>query len=290
MRSVDLHVHTTCSDGTDTPAQVVRKAGELGLAAIAITDHDTTSGVAQAQAAGSELGLRVVSGIEISTEYEGREVHLLGYLLDPDSPSLKPVLEWTVNDRNSRNEKMVALLQKDGYHISMEQLRAEHPGTVIGRPHMAEALLRAGEVESIQDAFDRLLGEGKPYCLPRTYMPFPRAAEVIFSAGGVPVLAHPLQYGYDDAGLEKLVKTAADCGAVGIEVYYSGYEEEQRRKLMNLGDRYGLIYTGGSDYHGTRKPHIHLGTGMGQLQVPESVLDALDEAHRKAHAEKFAET
>ena len=263
MRSVDLHVHTTCSDGTDSPAQVVRKAGELGLAAIAITDHDTTVGVMEAQAAGTEAGLRVVPGIEISTEYEGREVHLLGYLLDPDSPSLKPVLEWTVNDRNFRNEKMVALLQRDGYHISMEQLKAEHPNTIIGRPHMAEALLQAGEVESIQDAFDRLLGNGKPYCLPRTYMPFYRAAEVIFSAGGVPVLAHPLQYGYDD---------------------------EQRRKLMNLGDRYGLIYTGGSDYHGSRKPHIHLGTGMGHLQVPENVLGKLDEVQRRVHPEQFIGT
>ena len=284
MRSVDLHVHTTCSDGTDTPAQVVQKAEELGLAAIAITDHDTTAGVGEAQIAGAEAGLRVVSGIEISTEYEGREVHLLGYLLDPDSLSLKPVLEWTVNDRNARNEKMVALLQKDGYHISMEQLRAEHPGTVIGRPHMAEALLQAGEVESIQDAFDRLLGEGRPYCIPRSYMPFKRAAEVILSAGGVPVLAHPLQYGYDDAKLDRLVRTAADCGAVGLEVYYSGYDEEQRKKLSALGDHYGLIYTGGSDYHGTRKPHIHLGTGMGQLQVPESILDELDRVHRMTFA------
>ena len=285
MRTVDLHIHTACSDGTETPEEIIRHALDLNLAAVSITDHDTMAGVRRAQEAGSSLGIPVIPGIEISTAWHGREIHLLGYFLNPESGSLRPVLEWTVNDRNARNEKIVALLQRDGYHVSMEALRAAHPDTVIGRPHMAEMLLQAGEVESIQDAFNRLLGEGCPYYLPRTYIPFQRAAEIIYAAGGVPVLAHPLQYQFPDEELEALVRTAADCGAVGLEVYYSGYDAAMRAQLTALGDRYGLIYTGGSDYHGTRKPHISLGTGMGHLQVPESAAEALRsawETHRQS--------
>ncbi len=283
MRYVDLHIHTTCSDGTKTPAEVVAIAAEQKLSAIAVTDHDTVAGVRAAQAAGAAAGIKVLSGIEISTEYQGREVHLLGYFVNPASESLRPVLDWTVQDRDARNERIVTLLQRDGYQISMEQLRAEHPDTVIGRPHMAEALYQAGQVSSIQDAFDRLLAEGKPYYLPRTYMPFAQAAKVIQAAEGVSVLAHPLQYDYSAEELERLVKTAADCGAVGLEVYYSGYDEAQRNCLKALGDRYGLIYTGGSDYHGTRKPHIQLGTGMGRLRVPETAVEQLEQAWKRVH-------
>ncbi len=258
MYSVDLHIHTTCSDGTDTPEEVVAMAVAHGLSAIAITDHDTVAGVHRAQAEGERLGLRVLAGIEISTDYGGRDTHLLGYFIDPESEALRPVLDWVVQDRDERNRRMVELLQRDGYSISMQQLRQDHPNAVIGRPHMAEALLHAGQVESIQDAFNRLLGEGRPYCLPRTYIPFRRAAELIRAAGGVPVLAHPLQYGYDSEGLDALVRTAADCGAVGLEVFYSGYTPEQRAQLLALGRRYNLMATAGSDYHGKRKPHIQM--------------------------------
>lgn len=284
MRYVDLHIHTTCSDGTLTPEEIVSLALKQEMSAIAITDHDTVAGISAAQAAGDAAGLQVLSGIEISTEYHGREVHLLGYFINPNSQHLKPVLEWTVKDRDLRNEKIVAMLRKDGYRISLEQLKAEHPNTVIGRPHIAEALLKAGQVGSIQDAFDRLLADGKPYFLPRTYIPFAQAAEVIYQAGGVPVLAHPLQYQFPAEELNQFIHTAANCGAVGLEVYYSGYGPEKQNQLKQLGDQYNLIYTGGSDYHGTRKPHIQLGTGMGHLRVPETAVVELEARWKQAHA------
>ncbi len=275
MSYVDLHIHSTCSDGTDSPEQLVALAAEQHLTTIALTDHDTVSGICRAQSAGVALGVEVLAGIEISTEWQGTEIHLLGYFIAPDSPSLRPVLDWVVEDRDRRNERIVALLQRDGYSISMEQLRRDHPNTVIGRPHMAQALLQAGAVSSIQEAFQRLLAEGCPYFLPRTYIPFRQAAEVIYAAGGVPVLAHPLQYGYPPEGLEALVRTAKCCGAVGLEVWYSGYTPQQQQQLMALGRKYDLIFTGGSDYHGTRKPHIQLGTGTGDLRVPQTAAEDL---------------
>lgn len=277
MEQVDLHVHTTASDGTLSPTQVVELAAELGLGAIAITDHDTVAGVEEAQAAGARLGVEVLAGMEISTQWRGREIHLLGYLLDTGSPALKPALEWTVRDRNARNERIAAMLQRDGYSVTMERIAAISGGGVIGRPHMAQALLEAGAVASVQEAFDRLLGEGCPYFLPRSYIPFSQAAELIRQAEGVAVLAHPLQYGFDPATLEEFVQGAAELGVDGLEVWYSGYTGEESRLLMALGRARGMIFTGGSDFHGTRKPNIHLGFGKGGLCVGKGAVEALRE-------------
>ncbi len=280
MSWIDLHIHTTASDGTKTPTQVVELAREKGLSVIAITDHDTMSGVAEAREAGRRLGVEIMGGIEISTDYQGEDVHLLGYLLDPQSEALRQVLDWNVHGREKRNRIIVAALQADGCPISMDALEAAHPGTVIGRPHIAEALVNCGWAESVTDAFHRYLSPGCPYYRDRPRMPFPEAAEVILKAGGVPVLAHPLQYGYPLAQLEEFVAYGANCGARGLEVYYTGYDREQRALLKDLGRRNGLIDTGGSDFHGDRKPHIQLGTGDGALRVPEEVAAQLKQVWR----------
>lgn len=275
-KRVDLHIHTAASDGTDAPARAVEKAGALGLAAIAVTDHDSVSGLAEAEAAGAALGVEVIPGIEISTDFRGREIHIVGLFIDPASPALTPVLNWAVDEREARNEKIVAALAADGFPVSMEALRAANPGSVLGRPHIAEALVKGGRAASVQEAFDKYLGRGRPYYRERELMPMGRAIAIAAGAGGVPVLAHPLQYGYDEAGREELIASARDMGCRALEAYYSEHSPAQQAMLLQTARRYGLAVSGGSDYHGTRKPHIQMGSGIENgLFVPYSVLEGL---------------
>lgn len=266
MKRIDLHVHTTASDGTCSPSKVVRLAKEKGLAAIAITDHDTVSGYAEAAKAGEELGVEVVPGIEISTRYLG-PVHILGYYLDTQSPVLNEVSDWLVKDRDRRNRKIVSLMQADGLKVSYEQMQ-ERFGAVIGRPHFAELLMEMGVAESINDAFARFVERGQKYYASRNFLPIERSIRLIREAGGVPVLAHPFQYKLEDAQLRDLIALCIKNGLMGMECRYSGYSEEQIEYLLALAKEYALIPTGGSDFHGSVKPHIALGDGTGGLEVP----------------------
>ncbi len=257
MREIDLHLHTTASDGTYTPAQAVELARELGLAAVAVTDHDTAAGYAEAARAGAALGIEVVPGIEISTKF-GRAVHILGYYIDPEAESLKAVSDWLVRDRDQRNRKMAELMAADGLPVDYDQMRRRF-GAVIGRPHFAELLVELGLAENMQDAFDRYVEKGRKYYLPRTILPIERAIEIIRQAGGQPVLAHPFQYRLDDGGLRELIEHCLDQGLKGMECRYSGYGPEQTAYLERLAGEYGLVKTGGSDFHGAVKPQISLG-------------------------------
>lgn len=279
--SIDLHTHTTASDGTFTPAQLAELAAKQGLSAVAITDHDTVLGYPELKAAGERLGIETVPGIEISTKY-GRAVHILGYYIDPHSPELEPVLNWVVHDRDERNEKMCALMAADGLPVSYEDMKRRF-GEVIGRPHFAGLLVELGLASSVKDAFDRYVEKGQRYYVPRTILPIERAIEIIRLAGGVPVLAHPFQYRLDDAGLRELIEYCMAQGLRGMECRYSGYDREQSAYLEALAGEYGLIKTGGSDFHGSNKPHIALGTGIaGNLSVPYEWLDILRQLAGKA--------
>ena len=273
MKRIDLHVHTTASDSTASPAEAVRLAKEAGLSAIAITDHDTVSGYAEAAEAGKKYGVEVVPGIEISTKY-GRAVHILGYYIDPDSDKLAPVLEWVVHDRDERNRKMAELMAADGLPVSYEEMHRRF-GAVIGRPHFAEVLVELGLAKDIRDAFDRYVEKGQKYYLPRNFLSIERSIEIIREAGGVPVLAHPFQYQLDDAGLRELIEHCMESGLQGMECRYSGYSVEQSKYLGRLAEEYGLIKTGGSDFHGDNKRHISIGTGTGHLEVPYKYLEKL---------------
>ena len=279
MKTIDLHVHTTASDGTASPAEAVKLAKAAGLSAIAITDHDTVSGYAEAAEAGKALGVEVIPGIEISTKY-GRAVHILGYYIDPDSDKLAPVLEWVVRDRDERNRKMAELMAADGLPVSYEEMHRRF-GAVIGRPHFAEVLVELGLAKDVRDAFDRYVEKGQKYYLPRNFLSIERSVEIIREAGGIPVLAHPFQYKLDDAGLRELIEHCMESGLKGIECRYSGYSTEQSKYLGRLAEEYGLIKTGGSDFHGENKKHISIGTGTGALEVPYQYLEKLREAAGK---------
>ena len=272
---IDLHVHTTASDGTLAPRQTVTLARELGLAAIAVTDHDTTAGLAEAQAAGGELGVEVIPGVEISVGYMGQAVHVLGYFIDPDAPALRRTLDWFVQERQDRNERIVSAMAADGFPISIQALKTAYPGAVLGRPHIAQWLAERGYVSSIDEGFDRYLKRGRPYYRPRRRLPIEQAVSAIRDAGGVACLAHPYQYGFQGAAWEDFIRDGAQAGCRALEVYYSGYAPAQIQALLDAAARYGLAPTGGSDFHSRRKPHIQLGSGTGDLAVPYGVLDGL---------------
>lgn len=273
MREIDLHVHTAASDGTCSPRETVRRAAELGLRAIAVTDHDTISGQAEALAAGLDYGVEVVQGIEVSTKY-GVAVHILGYCLE----NLIPLLEEVLNDRDRRNEKMAALMAADGLPVSYAAMK-ERFGEAIGRPHFGRILVELGLAESVDDAFARYVDRGRRYYVPRTIIAIETSVESIVQSGGVPVLAHPFQYKKSDGELRELIELCMDHGLRGIECRYSGYDSEQVAYLEGLADEYGLLKTGGSDFHGDNKPHIHLGSGLeGELEVPYAWLEELKKA------------
>lgn len=275
MNCIDLHIHTTASDGTDPPRAAVEKAASLGLAAVSITDHDSVSGVPEAMRAGAELGVEVVPGIEVSSDYRDNNVHILGYFIDPAAPELRPVLDWVKTERDERNEKIAAMFERDGFDISIAQLREEYPDSVLGRPHFCEHLMRKGYISSVKEGFEKFLGEGKPYYLPKRRISIAKAVETIVAAGGVPVLAHPMQYHYPESELIELIETAKALGIRALEAYYSEFSAEQTAWLLRAAEKYGMGVSGGSDYHGTRKTHISMGTGCGNLAIPYSVLEEL---------------
>ena len=278
MKYIDLHTHSSVSDGSDSPRALVEKAAAAALAAIAVTDHDSVGGVAEAMEAGRELGVEVVPGIEVSSDYLENNVHILGYFIDPAAEELRPVLDWAANERNERNEKIAANLAAAGYDISIEALREAYPGAVLGRPHFCEYLFKKGHISSVKEGFDTLLGTGKPFYLPKRRISIERAVEVIRAAGGVPVLAHPVMYGYDREGIGRLFDTVAALEIRHVEALYSENSPEDEAWLLAECRRRGFGITGGSDYHGSRKPWIELGRGKGNLRVPYVLLEDLKKA------------
>ena len=275
MDKIDLHVHTTASDGTMSPKEVVSLATMLGLKAIAITDHDTMAGLEEAGKTAELMGISVVPGIEISSSYKGKEVHILGYFLDPEAQKLKDYMAWVQSSRKSRNEKILERLRKKGFDITLEQLEAEFPDASLGRPHIARRLVELGAVASVKEAFRRYLDVGRSCYVPREMIPFADGARLIQDCGGVAVLAHPLQYGFPRGELEALVKVAAEAGFTGMEIYYTGYTQADMNKLYDLAEKYTLLPTGGSDFHGENKPGVQLGIGDGKLSVPAYMLAML---------------
>ena len=268
MDKIDMHVHTTASDGTMSPKHVVSLAAMQGLKAIAITDHDTMAGIDEAGQAGELMGVTIIPGIEISTDYQGRDVHVLGYFLDEHAETLGQYEAWSLEKRRERNEKILERLRRKGFDITLKQLEEENPGAVLGRPHIARKLVELGAAENVQEAFRKYLSQGRSCYVERERIPFRDAARLIKKCGGVAVLAHPLQYGFGKNELDTLVKTAAQCGFSGMEIYYTGYTQADQKKLFDLAEKYTLLPTGGSDFHGDNKPGVQLGTGDGKLSVP----------------------
>ena len=289
---VDLHCHSTASDGTLSPTEVVQLARDRGLVGLALTDHDTMGGVAEAAAEAGRLGIEFLAGIEISAEYlHPGTMHILGYGVDPDSPSLLDLTRKLLEGRDNRNPRIVQKLQELGVAITMEEVEAQagkdkDPASVVGRPHIAAILNRKGYVNSIKQAFDKYLAPGGLAYFDKERLTPRRAVEMIHESGGLPVLAHPVQLRtQNDAELERVVKDLADLGLSGVEVIHSDHTPELTEKYTRLADRFGLLKSGGSDFHGTNKKDIDLGTARGR-RVPRELMDKLVERHAQVRKQR----
>jgi hypothetical protein len=259
---VDLHIHSTASDGRLAPAEIVQEAAERGLTYIALTDHDTVDGIAPALAAAQAFPqLKVIPGVEISTDIPQGEVHVLGYFIDYTDPELKSTLDRFRNSRLRRAQGMVAKLEKLGVHIDWQRVQEIAGASSIGRPHIAQAMLEKGYITSIKQAFTEYLSRDGPAYVEREKMTPAEAVELIVKAKGLAVLAHPLTAG-DPEALTTELKAA---GLVGIEAHYDGYSAEEIKQLVGLARRHNLITTGGSDYHGLEPDNE---TAIGGANVP----------------------
>lgn len=273
MELIDLHVHSSISDGTLSPSDVVSLALSKGLNAIALTDHDTIDGVAEARRAAAGTSLKVVSGAELSCTYEGKEIHMLGLFIDHTSDALKSALLFQRDKRTRRNEEMIRRFAEDGILLTLEDLNGNTPGAVITRAHFARVLLQKGYVSSVDQAFKKYLDHSKKYCPPKETFSPEEAIALILAAGGFPAVAHPMLYKLGWRETENMILDFKKMGLKGVEVYYSSHRQYESGRLREICIAHGLLPTGGSDFHGSNKPDIQLGSGRGGLRVPALLLE-----------------
>ena len=281
MGFVDLHVHSNASDGTFSPSQVVELAKNAGLDAFALTDHDTTAGVPEALEKGRDLNIEVIPGIEVSSSFDGTEIHILGLFVDPDDPVLAAMLEKMRISRGRRNEKMLENLAADGISFTKEELCGDNPDTIITRAHIAHALVAKGICSGMDQAFKKYLQYGGRYCPQKEHLSPEEVVKTLISNGAFVALAHPFQYKFGDKKTEELIAHMADLGMKGLEVYHSSNNKLESMKLQEMAVRHHLLPTGGSDVHGGNKPDISIGTGRGGLRVSSLLLEDIKRERAK---------
>ena len=274
--AVDLHTHSTASDGSDTPTELMHRAAELGLDAIALTDHDTLEGIPEARSAAATLPFELIPGVELSLEWDKGGMHLVVLWLEPEPGPLQDRLARLQRGRDTRNERIVERLSELGLPITLDEVEAEAGGGSVGRPHIAAVMLRRGYVSEIREAFDLYLANDKPAYVSRDRLLPEEGIGLARESGGVPILAHPHTLGVDNRfEMADLLDRLIAAGLQGIECHYGTYDRDGRQGMIALAHRFGLIPAGGSDYHGTYKPDVLLGTGKVGLPVPDSVLEEL---------------
>lgn len=280
---IDLHIHSTASDGSLSPVQIIQAAKQSGLRAIAITDHDTLEGSIEALAF-SESFLEIIPGIEISAQFSPGSMHILGYLMQTDNPSLRQTLRLLQKARAERNLRIVEKLKNLGLAFHYRELLDLAGGGQIGRPHFARALVRKGTVKDVDEAFDKYLKQGRAAYVSKYRLQPAEAIASIARAGGVPVLAHPCSLqATNEAALEKIVLDLKAVGLQGIEVYYPSHDADTMAIYEHLAHRHGMVMTGGTDYHGAAKPDIRLGVGKGDLRIPYRLVEGLKACKAQSH-------
>jgi len=278
---IDLHTHSTASDGTLTPEELVLLAKKEGLEALALTDHDTTEGLKLAYETALKIDLPFLCGIEISVKYENPgHFHLLGYFLKPEIPELQSTLKLLQEARNKRNEKMIEKLQALGIPITMEELKEIAKGE-IGRPHIANLLVKKGVVKNFNEAFDKYLKKGAPAYVPKALLSPEEAINLVLKAKGVPVLAHPVSLKLSYFDLKNYLKELKKFGLMGVEAYYTEHTKEFTEILLEYAKEFEFLVTGGSDFHGANKPDIKLGKGFGNLNIPFECYEKLKKTLEK---------
>lgn len=275
---IDLHTHSTFSDGTYTPTQLVRAAKEANLSAVALTDHDCVNGVSEAIEAGEKFGIEVIPGIELAAYYSTpaeTEIHIVGLFLDYKNPALLEKTKEIMDERVQRNLKMTARLSELGFPMTYEELLAEAGRDSCSRAHYANLMVKKGYVKTKKEAFQKYISHGMPGFVPRV-LPTPKECiNLITQSGGVAILAHPTLYGMNYNQIRIMAKDLMELGLKGIEVKYSTYKPEQEREITRIANELGLKPSGGSDFHGLNKPDISIGTGLGNLGIPKEFLEKL---------------
>lgn len=277
LNTIDLHSHSNYSDGTDTPEELLAKAQEIGLDALALTDHDTVAGIPEFLKAGEKYpDLLAIAGVEISTIYFRREIHMVGIFLDHSSVELHDFLKDIQLKRRQRNEIMALKLTSLGYDTDIETIRKLTNGQIVGRPHFADYLLKNYDFENSQEIFDKLLKRGAPAFVPRS-LPSPvEAINAIHQAGGIAIWAHPIyRRSKERSWCRKILKDLAPAGLDAIEAYYTQFNEQQTQIIKDLAIEFDIALAGGSDYHGSHHVDVSLGTGYGELRVPADILPEL---------------
>jgi predicted metal-dependent phosphoesterase TrpH len=278
MSRIDLHLHTTHSDGSFSAAEVVRLAHQAKVTTLAITDHDIVSGIPEAIATGAELGIDIIPGVEISSRVGENELHILGYFLNWQDQELSQRLATLRESRHSRNPQIIDRLRALGLDVTYDEVKALAGTDAVGRPHIARLLMEKHYVTSAKDAFDRYLANGRPAYVARELPPPADAIAWIKAAGGVAVLAHPTWATSAGEELEPLLVALKAAGLGGIEVHYSTHTKRQTTKYLGLAKKLDLLITGGSDFHGITKPDIEVGIGRGGLKVSDKLLEPLKKA------------
>jgi predicted metal-dependent phosphoesterase TrpH len=281
MAEIDLHTHSTASDGTFTPTELVRHARDLGLKALALTDHDTTNGLKEAVEAGEKYGVEVIPGCELSVTFEPGFMHIVGLWVSPDAVHLNTVLKNLRDKRATRNERIIAKLNHLGIEITYQEILDLAGDATVGRPHFAQVLMQKGVVSSIKHAFDRYLGSTGSAYVPKDKLTPERAIEALNKEQATIILAHPYSLDLSGEAEAAEIKRLANLGIDGLEAYYSLHSPSQTRKYLDLCQRFDLLPSTSSDFHGSVKPDIELGIGRGNLEGPYAILQAFKDRRKK---------
>ena len=273
---IDLHCHSTFSDGSLTPEQLAEEAAKTGLTALALTDHDTTAGLPRFLAAAEGKSFRAVPGVELSVDCSSGVMHMLGYWMDTANPELVRQMEWIRNGREMRNRSMLEKLNALGFAMTWEEVQASAGEDVVGRPHFGQVMIQKGYAKDKNEVFDKWLGDGKPGYADRPRLTAEVAVALIRQAGGVAVLAHPFSLHIGRDAMAALFIQLAAAGLAGVECYYSEHSADLTKEYLAMAKQANLVPTGGSDFHGEVSPGIRLGVGFGGLKVPDEVLAQLE--------------
>jgi len=284
MTRIDLHTHTTASDGSLSPTELVQLAKTQGLSTLAITDHDTVAGLDAGITEGERLGVAIIPGIEISCLYEETELHILGYFIDKEDARLTEALSKYQESREYRNPKIIERLRQLGCDLTYEEVKAFAGTGTVGRPHIAQILLKKGYVKNVAEAFDRYLGDSGPAYISRALPDPQEAIGLIRAIGGIPVLAHPVYISRGKQPFEEVCARLKEWGLLGLESFYSSHSQSQVDRYRSIARNQGLLATGGSDFHGDSKPNIAVGVGYGNLEIPGDLCEKLDDLATKERA------
>lgn len=270
---IDLHCHSTFSDGTYTPSQLIQMACQKKMTALALTDHDTIDGIDEFLQAAQATNVCAIPGIEFSTSWYGASLHIVGLFIDHHHPALKAKLTELINSRHHRNLKIIERLQELGCEITFEEVQAETQGKSIGRPHIARVLVRKGYCNSIQETFNKYIGQ-KQKAYVRRFLPMPsEMIELIHEIGGVAIWAHPLSHGKKSLSRTRSIVSRLQTSHLdGIECFYADYKDLQTQLAKDVANEFGLLYSGGSDFHGENIPDLELGIGYGNLNISDQLL------------------